>query len=85
MRRVGCAACHEIPGIDWPQGLSGPSLKGFGASPMIGGTLPNQPKLLTAWLIDAPSLAPGSGMPPMPINETEARDIAAYLYSLDER
>ena len=78
LERVGCAACHEIPGIEWPQGLAGPSLKGFGASPMIGGRFPNQPEVLTAWLIDAPSLAPETGMPPMPLSEAEAPDIAAY-------
>ncbi len=85
MERVGCAACHAIPGIDWPQGLTGPSLKGFGASPLIAGRLPNQPAVLTAWLIDPPSLSPETAMPPSPISEAEARDIAAYLYTLDER
>ena len=58
VERVGCAACHAIPGIDWPEGRSGPSLEGFGASPLIAGRLPNQPDVLTAWLIDPPSLAP---------------------------
>lgn len=85
MERVGCAACHEVPGIDWPQGLAGPSLKGFGASPMIAGRFPNQPEVLTAWLIDAPSLAPETAMPAMPLTEAEARDVAAWLYTLDER
>ena len=85
MERVGCAACHAVPGIDWPHGLAGPSLEGFGASPMIGGRFPNQPDVLTAWLIDAPSLSPETGMPPMPLSEAEARDVAAYLYTLDDR
>lgn len=85
MERVGCAACHDIPGIDWPRGRAGRSLKGFGASPMIAGRFPNQPEVLTGWLIDAPSLSPETGMPPMPITEAEARDVAAYLYALDER
>ncbi|HYC97610.1 c-type cytochrome [Brevundimonas sp.] len=85
MERVGCAACHAIPGIDWPRGLAGPSLDGFGVSPMIAGQLPNRPDVLTAWLIDAPSLSPDTGMPPMPISEAEARDVAAYLYTLDDR
>ena len=85
IERVGCAACHQIPGVDWPQGMAGPSLEGFGASPMIGGRFPNQPDVLTAWLIDAPSLSPETGMPPMPLTEAEARDVAAWLYSLDER
>ena len=85
MERVGCGACHAIPGVDWPQGLAGPSLEGFGASPMIAGRLPNQPDVLTAWLMDPPSLSPGTAMPPMPISEAEARDVAAYLYTLDDR
>ena len=85
MKRVGCAACHEIPGIDWPRGAAGPSLKGFGARPMLAGRFPNRPDLVTAWLIDAPSLAPETGMPPMPLTEAEARDVAAWLYSLDAR
>lgn len=85
IERTGCAACHVVPGVDWPKGLSGPSLEGFGSSPMVAGRLPNQPAVLTAWLIDAPSLSPETGMPPMPLTEAEARDVAAYLYTLDER
>lgn len=85
IERVGCAACHAIPGVDWPRGLAGPSLEGFGVSPMIAGQFPNQPDVLTAWLMDPPSLSPGTGMPPMPISEAEARDVAAYLYTLDDR
>lgn len=85
MQRVGCAACHAIPGVDWPQGRAGPSLKGFADRPMIAGRFPNQPEVLTAWLIDAPSLSPETGMPPTPLIEAEARDVAAYLYTLDER
>jgi L-cysteine S-thiosulfotransferase len=85
MDRVGCGACHAVPGINWPRGVSGPPLDGFAARPMIAGRLPNQPGVLTAWLINAPALAPETGMPPSPITEAEARDIAAYLYMLDER
>ena len=82
VERVGCAACHAIPGIDWPQGRSGPSLEGFGDAPMISGRFPNQPDVLTQWLIDAPSMSPETGMTAMPITDAEARDIAAYLYQL---
>ena len=85
VRRAGCAACHVIPGVDWPEGRAGPSLKGFGSSPLIAGRLPNQPDILTAWLIDPPALAPGTAMPPSPISEKEARDVAAFLYTLDDR
>lgn len=85
VERVGCATCHDIPGIDWPRGRAGPSLRGFAARPMIAGRFPNQPEVLTAWLVDAPSLSPETGMPPMPLTGGESRDIAAWLYTLDER
>jgi len=85
IRREGCAACHVIPGVDWPQGRAGPSLEGFAASPMIAGRLPNRPDVLTAWLLDPPSLSPETAMPPSRISEGEARDVAAFLYTLDDR
>ncbi len=85
IEEVGCAACHAIPGVDWPKGRSAGSLAGFGARPMIAGRLPNQPDVLIRWLIDAPSLDPGTAMPPMPLTQDQARDVAAYLYTLDDR
>lgn len=84
MRRVGCAACHVIPGVDWPRGATGPSLKGFADSPMIAGRFPNRPAVLTAFIVDAPSMATDTGMPAMPLTQDEARDVAAYLYTLHE-
>jgi len=84
IRQVGCAACHTIPGVAWPQGRSGGNLSGFGARPMIAGRLPNQPDVLIGWLIDAPSMDPGTAMPPMPLTQDQARDVAAYLYTLDD-
>lgn len=82
MERVGCASCHRIPGLSWPTGSVGGSLDGFGERSLIAGRLPNQPDILVQWLRDAPSLSPETGMPPMPITDAEARDIAAYLYTL---
>ncbi|MFN3878691.1 MAG: c-type cytochrome [Brevundimonas sp.] len=84
IEEVGCAACHKIPGVAWPEGRSGSNLAGFGARPLIAGRLPNQPDVLIRWLIDAPSMDPGTAMPPMPLTQDQARDVAAYLYTLDE-
>jgi cytochrome c1 len=61
----------------------GPSLDGFDDVGLIAGQLPNQPDVLAAFIRNAPSVKEGSSMPPMPISETEAADIAAYLYGLD--
>ena len=82
VERTGCAACHSIPGVAWPQGSVGGSLDGFAERSLIAGRLPNQPDILVQWLRDASSLSPETGMPPMPITDAEARDVAAYLYTL---
>jgi mono/diheme cytochrome c family protein len=84
MERVGCGACHIIPGI-WPEGEVGPRLGGIAGRSLIAGRLPNRPDMLAAFVRNAPALAPGSAMPAMPLSETEARDVAAYLYALDDR
>lgn len=84
MERVGCAACHEIPGIDWPRGRTGPSLVGFDDVGQIAGALPNTPKNLAAFVRNAPETKPGSPMPAMPLSEEEARDVVAYLYGIDD-
>jgi mono/diheme cytochrome c family protein len=80
--KIGCGACHEIPGIRGARGIVGPSLARFGPRALIGGVVPNRPEQLVRWVRDAPSLAPNTGMPTLPLSEDEARDIAAYLYSL---
>lgn len=85
IQRVACGACHVIPGVSWPQGRVGPSLDGFAAQALIAGQFPNQPDLLARWVRDAPALIARTGMPAMPITEQEARDVAAYLYTLDAR
>jgi len=84
IERVGCAACHEIPGIAWPEGRTGPSLVGFDDIGPIAGALPNNPENLAAFVRNAPAAKSGSTMPAMPLSEEEARDVAAYLYGLDD-
>ncbi len=84
MQQVGCGSCHAIPGMAWPRGLSGPSLDGFADSPMIAGRFPNRPDVLIDFIVNAPGMAPDTGMPAMPLKPNEARDVAAYLYTLHE-
>jgi cytochrome c1 len=85
IERVGCASCHDIPGIRWPQGTLGPSLAGYAERGLIAGRLPNRPDVLAAFVRDAPSLVPETTMPSMPLKEGESRDVAAYLYTLSDR
>ncbi len=84
IKRVGCGACHEIPGVDWPKGRTAPSLVGFDDVGVIAGSLPNTPANLAAFVRNAPKAKPGSTMPAMPLTEQEARDVAAYLLGADD-
>lgn len=79
---VGCGACHRIPGVAGASGIVGPSLRDFAERPLIGGTHVNEPSVLVGWVRNAPELSPDTGMPRMPLSEQEARDAAAYLYTL---
>jgi cytochrome c len=78
----GCTACHAVPGVGALSGTVGPTLAGFGARAYIAGRLPNRPTKLMLWLLDPPSIDPGTAMPGLGLTEVEARDIAAYLYTL---
>lgn len=85
MKQVGCASCHAIPGIDWPQGRVGPSLNGFAGQALIAGKVQNRPEILAAFIRNAPSVVPGTAMPAMPLTPDESRNVAAYLYTLERR
>lgn len=85
VERVACGACHVIPGVSWPKGRVGPSLEGFAEQSLIAGQFPNRAEVLAQWVRDAPSMAPATGMPPTPITESEARDVAAFLLTLRAR
>jgi cytochrome c len=83
IERVGCSACHEIPGVVGAAGRVGPSLAGFAAQSYVAGIAANQPEHLVRWLVDPRDLSPRTAMPALDLDPVEARDIAAYLYTLD--
>lgn len=78
----GCGACHTIPGIHTARGVVGPPLLFFARRTMIAGELPNSPDNLMRWLQNPPAVEPKTAMPALGITDTEAHDIAAYLYTL---
>jgi cytochrome c1 len=77
-----CGACHTIPGIHDAHGLVGPPLMWFGRRTLIAGELPNSPDNLVRWIRSPKSVEPGTGMPELGLSEQDARDVAAYLYTL---
>jgi cytochrome c2 len=80
---LGCAGCHEVPGVTGATGLTGPSLAEFGRRVFIAGRLRNTPENLMRWIRDPHSVDPHSAMPDVGATAADARDIAAYLYTLD--
>jgi len=82
IRAVGCGSCHTVPGIREADGVVAPPLNFFSRRSFIAGELPNTPENLIRWLRDPPSVEPRTAMPSLGLSEQDARDIAAYLYTL---
>jgi cytochrome c2 len=78
----GCQACHAIPGMR-PRGIVGPPLDGIADRALVAGQLPNTPNVLVAFLEHPPALVPRTGMPDVGLSAAQARDVAAFLYTLE--
>lgn len=82
IRSYGCGACHVIPGIRHATGRVGPKLEDFVHQMYIAGVLPNTPDDLVTWIQHPRQINPLTAMPDLNVTEAEARDMAAYLYSI---
>lgn len=82
MADYGCGSCHTIPGLRGANATVGPPLTEFGLRSYIAGALPNSPDNLIVWIMHPHRIEPGTAMPHLGVSEAEARDIAAYLYTL---
>jgi cytochrome c len=79
----GCGSCHAIPGVGGATGRVGPKLSDFKHQTFIAGLLPNRPDNLIRWIREPQAVNPGTAMPNLPVSDEDARNIAAFLYSLD--
>lgn len=77
----GCGACHSISGIPNANAYVGPPLERYEQRHYIAGSLPNTPENLIYWIQFPQSVEPGTAMPNLNVTDTDARNIAAYLYS----
>ena len=73
-----CGRCHAIPGVAGARGRLAVPLDAFGARSYLAGRIPTRPAALVRWIVDPPSLVPGTAMPNLGVSAAEARDIAAY-------
>lgn len=77
-----CGQCHTIPGIRRARGVAAPPLMWFARRSFIAGEVPNTPANLVQWVRAPQSIEPKTAMPTIGLSEQEARDVAAYLYTL---
>jgi cytochrome c oxidase assembly factor CtaG len=82
MRKYGCYTCHTIPGVVGARGTVGPPLTAFAGRGYIAGYLPNNGDNLMAWIQHPQRFRWPTAMPDLGVTEADARDIAAYLYTL---
>lgn len=82
IQRYGCMSCHTVPGVPGAKGTVGPPLNNFANRSYIAGMLPNTPDNLIHWIQHPQEVVPGNDMPELGVTENDARDIAAYLYTL---
>lgn len=77
-----CASCHTISGTT-ATGVTGPDLTHLASRGMLAaGTLPNTRGHLGGWVVDAPSLKPGTLMPAAPMAPADLHALLAYLETL---
>ncbi|MFL6230184.1 MAG: c-type cytochrome [Pyrinomonadaceae bacterium] len=80
--RYGCSACHTIPGIKGADALVAPSLEHVASRSYVAGVLPNTPPNVVRWIQNPPGVDQLTAMPNLGVTDSDARDIASYLYTL---
>jgi cytochrome c1 len=83
LTQYACHACHVIPGVTGSDVHVGPPLAGLARRATIAGNITNTPEHLIAWIRDPQALDQTTAMPNMHVSERDARDIAAYLSTLN--
>jgi cytochrome c1 len=81
--KAAARTCHTIPGIAGARGQVGPPLDRFAQRVYVADVVPNTPANLVAWIRNPPAIDPLTAMPASGLGEAAARDVAAYLYTLD--
>ena len=82
MEVYGCGGCHVVPGVPGARGRVGPPLDNVAARLFVAGVTENKPDNLISWIRDPQMVDSATAMPKTGVTERQARDIAAYLYTL---
>jgi putative membrane protein len=81
LRTYGCDTCHTIPGVPSATATVGPPLAGLASRVYVAGAT-NQPAHLMRFIQHPRQVRAGTPMPESGVSERDARNIAAYLYTL---
>lgn len=71
-----------VPGVTGADGLVGPTFHYWADRQYIAGRIHNTPDNLVSWIMSPQSIVPGTAMPDMGVTWGDARDMAAFLYTL---
>lgn len=82
LRSYGCDTCHTIPGVATADATVGPPLTQIARRTYLAGRLENTPQNMTRWIRSPREVDPETAMPDTGVSISDARDIAAYLYTL---
>jgi putative membrane protein len=80
--KYGCDTCHTIPGVRTARARVGPPLEGVATRVYIAGHVPNTPGNMEDFIRYPHRHDPLTVMPETGVTEQDARDLAAYLYTL---
>jgi cytochrome c len=82
IRHYGCGSCHTIPGVQGATAIVGPPLNGMAGRAYIAGVVPNTPSNMLRWILSPQTIDPRTAMPSVGATANDARDMAAYMYTL---
>lgn len=80
--RYGCQSCHTIPKIEGANATVGPPLDRIAVRQYLGGHLQNTPDNMVKWIQHPQLVDPKNVMPELGVTDQDAKDIAAFLYTL---
>ncbi len=80
--QYGCHGCHRIPGITGAEVDVGPPLAGIARRQLIAGQIANTPETMVRWIRNPQDVDALTAMPNLGVTESDARDIAAFLATL---
>jgi cytochrome c len=81
IQKFGCGSCHTVPEVPGANATLAPSLEKLKSRQFLAGRLTNTPENLQKWIQKPRTVDPKTAMPDVGLDQQQARDIAAYLYS----